>query len=227
MDSMDLILSKISLVTSNVKLKDYIQEKIISNNGSLGVCTESNFCFKNSLGEYVYININDSNIYVYVSTCDSYEEVSYVNNSDGVFIDYNKNSVNNDYCYKTIKNINEKTVYGLNGVMISHKVNEDNSAFIGNEFAEKLICSNYSKSVEDYIVDDEIVRFEECSHYFKPYLGYKLCFVSNYKDGMFCSGNDSLALTPNFVSFVGDTSDYENKISKIKRKNAQKVKSML
>ncbi len=231
MNEIDYILSNVSLVTDNIKLKNYIKKSIIDNKGKLRINVVSskgcNFAFKNSDNEHVYINILNNSIYVYVNNCHGYEEVNYSHDDCGKSIVFNSIMVDDDLCFENVVNILEEINYDLNNVMVSHKCYERKETLMNGEYVKNLLCSNYDMYTEDYIIDGEIFRVQDLNYHYLSDMNRRQYYVSDYKDGMLSSGNSKKCIEPRFVSFHGDVSNYESKINVIKRKNAQKQKIML
>ena len=232
MNQIDLVLANVSLVTVNSELKKFIYDSIKYNKGKLRSCptscNECSYIFKNARGEHVYIDIVNNKIYVYVNRIDGIEEVSYSKDSSGINISYNS-SVSS--CIfgnlQTIKTTMEDTFYDNDGKLLVHRSNINESTYINGEIFKELLYTNFNRSIIDFVVNDELVRFDNYKYDFHSELDRNLCYVSEYTDGMFASMNDVNIIKPRFIPFNGDTSIYSDKLDIINKKCAKKVKSMI
>ena len=232
MNQIDIVLANVSLVTVNSKLREFIENSINYNKGKLRGCpsssNECNFLFKNSRGERVYINIISSSVYVYVNRIDGIEEISYCRNSDGVSVSYKGCASSCIFGnLQTIKTTEEHTRYDVDGKLLVHKSDINESTYINGEVFKDLLYTNYNRSICDFISDDELVRFDNYRYDFHSELDRNLCYVSEYNDGMFASMNDTDIIKPRYIPYNGDISSYSDKLEFINKKSAQNVKSMI
>ena len=231
-NQIDYVLSNVFLVTVNSKLKKFISDSIKYNKGKLRNCPtfsdECNFLFKNDRGEHVYINIVNDKVYVYVNRLNGIEEVSYCKDSDGVSVVYNSSISSCIFGnLQTINTKSENTKYDLDGNLIVHRTDINESTYINGKVFDELMYTNYDRTISDFIVSGELVRFDDYRYQFHPELNRKICYVSEYSKGMFLSGDDVNVIRPRFMPFSGDSSNYSDKLEIINKKCAQNVKSMI
>lgn len=232
MNDIENVLVNVAFVTVNSKLRNYISDCIMYNKGKLRNCpspeNECNFIFKNVRGERVYINVLFDKIYVFVNRVDGIEELCYRKDESGTSVSYN---CSKSSCIfgnlQTIKTVVEDTKYDCNGKLIIHSCHVNESTYINGEIFKELLYTNFDKDINDFIVDNELVRFEKHRYDYHSELDRDLCYVSNYQDGMFCSLDDVNVVKPKFVPFSGDASVYSAKYELISKKNVQNVKSMI
>ena len=219
MEDVSGILERIDFITGNIKLREYIENCIKLNNGKLHIdlrrFNQCDIAFKNTNNDNVYINVVDNYIYVYVTNIYGNEEVTYEKNSDGVNIQFNSFrkffDVGN---LQVIKITEENTCYDSCGMLVSHNCHVNEGTYINGEVCEDLMYANYDREINDYLVGDELVRFENFDYHYHPELNRNLCYVSDYQHGMFCSGDASKIIKPRFMPFIGDFSEYKTKIEK-------------
>lgn len=232
MNQIDYVLANVALVTANSKLRNYINDCIMYNKGKLRNCpspeNECNFIFKNERGERVYINILYDKIYAFVNRVDGIEELWYKKDDSGVNVSYNSSKSSCIFGnLQTIKTVIENTKYDLDGKLEIHNCHVNESTYINGEIFKELLYTNFDKDISDFIVDDELVRFENHKYDYHPELDRELCYVSDYQDGMFCSLDDVDIIKPKFVPFSGDKSSYLSKYELINKNSVQNVKSMI
>ena len=87
--------------------------------------------------------------------------------------------------------------------------------------------TNCDIDVKQCVVGDEIVKIEDVRYHCMPDMIFKKCYVSEYRNGMYCSVNEDVYTKPLYFEVLGDFSNYEYKIKSIEEKNAQKQKTML
>lgn len=209
------ILKNLDFVTSNVKLRKYIENCIKDNGGGLKYFNKCDYFLKNDSNDIVYINIFNDCIYVYVTNIFGREEVSYKKASDGVNIQFNSFRKFLDVGgLQVVRVTEENTCYDNCGMLISHCCEVNENTYINGEVCTELMYANYCRKISDYLIDDELVRIEEFNYNYHPELNRSLCYVSDYQYGMFCSGDDSMIINPRFIPFNKDFSEYGTKIKK-------------
>lgn len=226
MKTISKILENVNFVSENVKLRKYIENCIMSNGGTLRIdlCSSNqhDYGFKNFENECVYINIKDNCIYVYSNNVFGREEVNYEKTSDGINVTFNSYKKFFDVGnVQVVKVTEEATCYDASGMLVSHQCHINENTYINEEKVTSLMYANYDRQINDYLVDDELIRTEEFDYHYHPELNRKIFYVSDYCDGMLCSGDDSKILNPRFIPFTGDFSQYE---SKIEENNSKKLK---
>lgn len=92
---------------------------------------------------------------------------------------------------------------------------------------KKFMGTNYDLDIKQCVVGNEIVKIENIKYHYIPEVNSKKYFVSEYRNGMLCSVNESEYCLPSYSQVYDDFSNYERKIRSIDKKNAQKQKSML
>ena len=226
MKSISGILANVNLITNNYKLKRYIENCIVLNDGELRIDLKSSnqcdYLFKNINNENVYINLVKDSIYVYVSNKNGREELTYNKTSDGINVTFNSfRKYSNIGGLQVIQVTEEKTCYDVSGLLVSHNCHVDENTFLNGEIIDNLMYTNYDKDISDYFLDGELVRFENVNYQFYPELSRSLCYVSDFESGMFCSGDDSKLVCARYVPFIGDFSEY---VSKIEKNNSKILK---
>ena len=226
-DVKKFILTYISFITSNVKITEYVEKSIDLNGGNLivNICNRSykELGFKNSKQQHLYINIFSNKIYVYSENDNGYEDFSFEKDDDGITIDFN--SVINDTCgcLKTVKCTEEFGKYDTLGNLLYHRCVDSKYTHINGEVATRLMCSNYDKFIDDYVIDGELVRCVDLNYHYLTDMNSKKYYISDYENDMLL--NDHSDVSPNFSLFRGNVCFLEEKIDLCK-KNYVKNKKM-
>ena len=220
------ILKNVDLISENVKLRKYIEQCIVSNGGTLRInLCSSNQCdygFKNVENECVYVHMSNNCIFVYVTNVFGREEVTYTKSFDGIDVSFNSFKKFLDVGnLQVVRVTEENTHYDASGILTSHQCHVNENTFLNGTTVSDLMYANYDRIINDYLIDDELIRTEEFDYHFHPELNRKICYVSDYKQGMFCSGDDSKIMSPRFMPYIGDFSKYE---SKIEENNSKQLK---
>lgn len=230
--SSEFILSKVREVTDNVTLIKYIENGIKKVDGYLRINVvksgKCDFGFKNQDGDYFYINIDNGKIYVFNNILNLREEIIYDKNQDGIQIEFYGNyRVSDDSGLVMLKNIEEKSYYDSNKKFISSNAHIEKTSFKDGNVVKKIMGTNCDIDVKQCVVGDEIVKIEDVRYHCMPDMIFKKCYVSEYRNGMYCSVNEDVYTKPLYFEVLGDFSNYECKIKSIEEKNAQKQKTML
>ena len=219
MEDISGILKRIDFITGNIKLRNYIENCIKLNDGKLYIdlrkFNQCDIAFKNTKNENVYINVVDNCIYVYVTNSFGKEEVIYEKTNDGVNVSFNSfRKFLNVGDLQVIRSTEEETNYDKCGKLVSHCCHVIENTYINGEVCVDLMYANYDRKINDYLIDDKLVRLESFNYHYHPELNRELCYVSDYQHGMFCSGDASKIIKPRFMPFIGDFSEYKTKIEK-------------
>lgn len=230
--SSEFILSKVREVTDNAALIKYIENGIKKVDGYLRINVvksgKCDFGFKNQDGDYFYINIDNGKIYVFNNILNLREEIIYDKNQDGIQIEFYGNyRVSDDSGLVMLKNIEEKSYYDSNKKFISSNAHIEKTSFKDGNVVKKIMGTNCDIDVKQCVVGDEIVKIEDVRYHCMPDMIFKKCYVSEYRNGMYCSVNEDVYTKPLYFEVLGDFSNYECKIKSIEEKNAQKQKTML
>lgn len=230
--SSEFILSKVREVTDNVTLIKYIENGIKKVDGYLRINVvksgKCDFGFKNQDGDYFYINIDNGKIYVFNNILNLREEIIYDKNQDGIQIEFYGNyRVTDDSGLVMLKNIEEKSYYDSNKKFISSNAHIEKTSLKDGNVVKKIMGTNCDIDVKQCVVGDEIVKIEDVRYHCMPDMIFKKCYVSEYRNGMYCSVNEDVYTKPLYFEVLGDFSNYECKIKSIEEKNAQKQKTML
>jgi len=222
----DFILNYISFITSNTKVKEYIERSIDLNGGKLivSVCDYSfnDFGFKNDKNQHLYINICRNKIYVYNENDNGHEDFSYEKSGDGTSIIYNSviKDVHNGFLgYNCIEECGQ---YDDHGSLLYHSCLFSKNTYINGEPASRLMGSNYDKLTEDIVVDNKLVRRVSCTHYYLSDLDYRKYYLSDYKNDMLL--NDNTSVSPNFSLIDEDVSSFDEKFDLCKKNNVKSIK---
>ena len=220
-DVKDFILTYISFITPNIKIKEYVEKSIDLNGGKLivSVCDRSSkdLGFKNGKNQHLYINISRNKIYVYNENDNGHEDFSFEKSDDGISIIYNSviKDVHNDFLgYNCIE---ENGLYDVSGNLLYHSCLSSKNTYINGEVATRLMGSNYDKLVEDVVIDDKLVRRVSCNHYYLSDLDSIKYYLSDYKSDMLL--NNYLSISPKFSLFDGDVSSLDEKFDFVKKNN--------
>ena len=230
--SSEFILSKVREVTDNAALIKYIENGIKKVDGYLRINVvksgKCDFGFKNQDGDYFYINIDNGKIYVFNNILNLREEVIYDKNQDGIQIEFYGNyRVSDDSGLVMLKNIEEKSYYDSNKKFISSNAHIEKTSLKDGNVVKKIMGTNCDIDVKQCVVGDEIVKIEDVRYHCMPDMIFKKCYVSEYRNGMYCSVNEDVYTKPLYFEVFGDFSNYECKIKSIEEKNAQNQKTML
>lgn len=229
--SSEFILSKVREVTDNVTLIKYIENGIKNVGGYLRInevkSGKCDFEFKNQDVDY-NINIDNDKIRVDNNILNLREEVIYDKSQDGIQIEFYGNyRVADDSGLVMLKNIEEKSYYDSNKKFISSNAHIEKTSFKDGNVVKKIMGTNCDIDVKQCVVGDEIVKIEDVRYHCMPDMIFKKCYVSEYRNGMYCSVNEDVYTKPLYFEVLGDFSNYEYKIKSIEEKNAQKQKTML
>lgn len=219
MEDISCLFRRVGFITNNVKLIKYIENCIKTNNGKLHIefCNfnRCDYAFKNSSNDYVYVSITNNCIYVYVTNSFGKEEVIYEKTNDGVNVSFNSfRKFLNVGDLQVIRSTEEETNYDKCGKLVSHCCHVIENTYINGEIYADSMYANYDRKINDYLIDDKLVRLESFNYHYHPKLNRNLCYVSDYQHGMFCSGDASKIIKPRFMPFIGDFSEYKTKIEK-------------
>lgn len=230
--SSEFILSKVREVTDNAALIKYIENGIKKVDGYLRINVvksgKCDFGFKNQDGDYFYINIDNGKIYVFNNILNLREEIIYDKNQDGIQIEFYGNyRVADDSGLVMLKNIEEKSYYDSNKKFISSNAHIEKTSLKDGNVVKKIMGTNCDIDVKQCVVGDEIVKIEDVRYHCMPDMIFKKCYVSEYRNGMYCSVNEDVYTKPLYFEVLGDFSNYECKIKSIEEKNAQNQKTML
>ena len=230
--SSEFILSKVREVTSNAALIKYIENGIKKVDGILRInvinSDRCDFGFKNECGNHFYININCDKVYIYNDTLNFREEVIYDKKQDGIQIEFYGNyRIANDFGSVISKKIEEESFYDSNKKFVfSNSHVEQNTWFNGE------IMKRHDLDIKQCAVGDDIVKIENhksCYHseFNAIEFNARKCYISEYRNGMYCSVNEDTYEKPLYSEVSGDFSDYEFKIREVEKKHKQNQKSML
>ena len=226
-DIKKFILAYISFITPSAKIREYIEKSIDLNGGNLivSVCNRSykELGFKNSKQQHLYINIFSNKIYVYSENDNGYEDFSFEKNNDGITIDFNSFIKDISGCLKTVKCTEEFGKYDNLGNLLNHRRIDSKYTHINGEAATRLMCSNYDKFIDDYVIDGKLVRCVDLNYHYLTDMNSKRYYISDYENDMLL--NDHSDVSPNFSLFRGDVSSLEEKFNLCK-KNYVKNKKM-
>ena len=228
----DAIISKIKEVTNNRILIKYVQNGIRKINGTLKSSHINydgcDFGFKNIEGSYIYINIDSDRVYVYSNNLNFREEVIYEKSFDGVKIQFFGNyRIFGERGIVQLKNIEEESLYDRNNKFIMSNTHIEHNTCLNGIIMKRLMGTNFDQHIKQCVVGDDIVKIEEFNYHYIPEVNTRKCYVSEYRNGMYCSVNEDVFELPLYSQVNGDFSDYEFKIKSIEKKNAQKQKTML
>ena len=229
--SSEFILSKVREVTDNVTLIKYIENGIKNVGGYLRInevkSGKCDFEFKNQDVDY-NINIDNDKIRVDNNILNLREEVIYDKSQDGIQIEFYGNyRVLDDSGLVMLKNIEEKSYYDSNKKFISSNAHIEKTSLKDGNVVKKIMGTNCDIDVKQCVVGDEIVKIEDVRYHCMPDMIFKKCYVSEYRNGMYCSVNEDVYTKPLYFEILGDFSNYECKIKSIEEKNAQNQKTML
>ena len=231
-EATEFILSKVNVITDNAALIKYIENGIKKNDGVLITnVVKDNKCdfeFKNQNGDCFRVNIKGNMIFVNTSSSNLREKVEYDKNQDGTNIKFYGNyRIFSDCGLVILKNIEEESFYDGNKKFVSSNTHMEQNTCLNGSIMRKFMGTNYDLDIKQCVVGDEIVKIEDIKYHYIPEMDSKKCFVSEYRNGMYCSVNEDVYDKPLYFEVLGDFSNYEYKIKSIEKKNAQKQKSML
>ena len=230
--SSEFILSKVREVTSNVALIKYIENGIKKVDGYLRINVikphKCDFGFKNQYEDYFNINIDNGKIYVSSSILNLREKVIYDKNQEGIQIEFYGNyRFFDDSGLVILKNIEEKSYYDSNKKFIMSNAHIEKTSLKDGNVVKKFMGTNCDIDVKQCVVGDEIVKIEDINYHYIPEMNSKKCFVSEYRNGMYCSVNEDTYVDPLYSEVSNDLSSYEFKIKEVEENCKQNQKSML
>lgn len=228
----ELIVSKIKEVTNNCVLIKYVENSIRKNNGNLKINiikdNKCDFGYKNVEDSHFYVNIDGSKIYIYNNNLNFREEIIYDKSSEGIKIQFYGNYRTYGDCgLVVLKNVEEESFYDYNKKFIMSNTNIEHNTCLNGVFMKRLMGTNYDQNIKQFVIGDEIVKIDDKKYHYIPEINSRKCYVSEYRDGLFCSVNEDIYELPLYAEVIGDFRDYEFKIKSVEKKHAQKQKTML
>lgn len=228
-DMKEFILTYISFITPSKKIYDYVEKCLDSNQWelSLNVCDRfsKNIGFKNNKNQHLYINVSFDKIYVYNENDSGYEDFSFFKDDNIITIDFN--SVIKDISgeVETVKCTEEFGKYSTWGFMLSHRTIVSKYTRINGEAATRLMCSNYDKYIDDYVIDGKLVRCVDLKYHYLSDMNSKNYYVSNYRPDMLL--NEKSDVSPDFSLYKGNLYELEEKIDLYNKNDVKSNKNML
>lgn len=163
----------LSSISNNVMINNLIDDLINYNGVTNFFCDNDNYAFKNDKGEYVYIFINEDNVYVKNNFDGNNHELNYHLNGDGSadvnITIYSKVDYPN---YSENRTVERSIKYDSNGVLNSDRkvvtsylssddVDMDNQ--VKNDISE-----NYRVTITDFLSNGSLMRKKETVYFLNP-----------------------------------------------------------
>lgn len=198
------IFCSMSNVTNSTLLKQYITDLILQVNGSeitnIVVKDGKDFAFKNISGDHVYIYIKAGHVYVYADFKDGNRQHLYytVSNDGSKSVLYESvKMIKQPNGYKFFEEIEDSYFYDSNDKFIKRVCNVDSSLCDSSGMiSSDVVGENYSKRIEEYLVDNEIFRHVSTNYNYFPDNNSEVCSTCVYQVGIYGSENSSELVEP-------------------------------
>jgi hypothetical protein len=163
----------LSSISNNVMINNLIDDLINYNGVTNFFCDNDNYAFKNDKGEYVYIFINEDNVYVKNNFDGNNHELNYHLNGDGSadvnITIYSKVDYPN---YSENRTVERSIKYDSNGVLNSDKktvtsyLSSDDVDM--NNQVKNDVSENYRVTTTDFLSNGSLMRKKETMYFLNP-----------------------------------------------------------
>ena len=177
----------LSSISNNVMINNLIDDLINYNGVTNFFCDNDNYAFKNDKGEYVYIFINDDDVYVKNNFDGNNHELNYHLNVDGSadvnITIYSKVDYPN---YSENRTVERSIKYDINGVLnydrkvVTSYLSSDDVDM--NNQVKSDVSENYRVITTDFLSNGSLMRKKETVYFLNPDFVKREYFKGVYKN---------------------------------------------